>query len=484
MNLINYFLTNTDSTTQKYLAGLQDIPTQVFSFAIRRGDLAEVQRTLEDPNFDIDVPDIHGVPPILRASVALKRNGLNAPEILRLILDKGPKLEIDTSKIKIQDLEPYMTYKYGSFSPLGNVLLIQDRDLKKEFCLRFLELGQDPRKPIKLFDPYRETSSISLIHQLLLDHEFDAIQEIVSKHKDKVKDLFDLETLYKTMILPTGTDLFANLLLCPGIKDTYDELGRTLLHKGVTHMASQKCSIPDELLDKMGKLISLGARIDAVDLTGMTPLSIAEEAKLPDLANKLRLLDTAFPKKKYFNGNMFSERCVYVGGGTAEFIEFDPKNSPLLQKIGEEFIAKISKDPKPVSEVLTDLVNYIRDEVLAKPENGLDSDAIRPFIPIDKFLEKKLGVCRHFAFVTTYILQQMIERGILKGQCYIATDKLKGRGYHAWSILLTESEAWNIQTYWNKIIDGEDEQNASFLRMNHGVEKMEQYKADWKRMRS
>jgi len=176
--------------------------------------------------------------------------------------------------------------------------------------------------------------------------------------------------------------------------------------------------------------------------------------------------------------------CAYPGKHPREVILFDPPNSPLLQAAKNQFFEKLSP-PFSEAEILVSLIDFIRGEIfdLTKSEttklrNLLGDTSNQPEIPIDFFIEHRIGVCRHMALITTYFVDQLIKENMLPGEAFFIRENLP-YGRHAWTLLLTESGAWHIDAYWGSLENGKTDAGFLNLCKKYGKRIMDTQKLRW-----
>lgn len=143
-----------------------------------------------------------------------------------------------------------------------------------------------------------------------------------------------------------------------------------------------------------------------------------------------------------------------------EFVLFDPKNSPILQrryrKLFKILDAHIQQTKSRLSpeDLLSLTMSYMKSSVFpssrhldSKMKKLLDTakrdDDAQQYLPIDLFLDKKLGVCRHHALVAAYFLDRFIqhhpEKCTFIGKVQVMRDDIKG-GAHAWLTLVCSGD--------------------------------------------
>ncbi|MGE0634759.1 MAG: hypothetical protein AB7O96_20265 [Pseudobdellovibrionaceae bacterium] len=185
---------------------------------------------------------------------------------------------------------------------------------------------------------------------------------------------------------------------------------------------------------------------------------------------------------------------VSCGSGSGrEVVVLNPKNSPHLNAHYNHIVSFLRSQAGHLTEreILTYVKNYIRnymlfrstepslermtDQLVAdfkreRPAQSLDYEesvsylkhgtvTVKvPFIPIDHFIEKGIGVCRHHALIAAYILDRLTyeEPPLLKGAVQHMRDNIF-RGAHVWVTFVSESGTkWHIDTLWDRIEDFSD----------------------------
>lgn len=164
---------------------------------------------------------------------------------------------------------------------------------------------------------------------------------------------------------------------------------------------------------------------------------------------------------------------AYIGSlpTQREIIYIDPAHSPLLEKHYQEFKSGIFGD---TLNILYALKTYLKNQVLTSSDLysffsewigsdnrtlddftlSTDGDYI-PIISIEAFIEKKVGACRHMAFLSTYFLDRLIQEGFLSGTTYLVRDFISTErltGGHAWSLFIdADKQGWHIDIHWDII---------------------------------
>jgi hypothetical protein len=168
--------------------------------------------------------------------------------------------------------------------------------------------------------------------------------------------------------------------------------------------------------------------------------------------------------------NFVDKPLVSVGSSKdREMVLFDPTQSPLLQQAYEKFVEAMQEVPSPsdANSFSKEIIKFMRKDVFSEKNDvqqrvdqfvaSSDSTGIRcdgsPCIPIDKFIEKKIGVCRHHSLVAAYFLDRYMQENpgklSFKGKIQIMRDNVIN-GAHAWLTLVTDKgEIHSIDTLNN-----------------------------------
>lgn len=118
-----------------------------------------------------------------------------------------------------------------------------------------------------------------------------------------------------------------------------------------------------------------------------------------------------------------------------------------------------------------------------KPKVKWDKKTI-PVVTIDEFIKKGVGVCRHHALTSAYLLDRLAkeENPILKGRVFQIRDFLNRQrgGAHTWNFFIIENgenenqEKWHIDSYWN--IAKKFKESEKYLIKKYGQEAIEHEK--------
>ncbi len=176
----------------------------------------------------------------------------------------------------------------------------------------------------------------------------------------------------------------------------------------------------------------------------------------------------------------FSRQPVVSCGSSAtrEIILLDPLHSPLLEAHYKQFRRELN--PKmSTQEILQALKDYVRKEIFTNSKetelNRIINDARTtartathedmpqvpiPLIPIDHFIEKKCGVCRHHALVAAYMIDKLLaeQNPLIEG----TLQHMRGNvimGAHVWVTFIPkrkpgrDPEKYHLDTLWNLLVN-------------------------------
>ncbi len=194
----------------------------------------------------------------------------------------------------------------------------------------------------------------------------------------------------------------------------------------------------------------------------------------------------------------FSVQPVASTGSSSrrEILLLDPNHSPLLAQHFVKVRQKLKKG-MTTHDVLHTLGDYVRREIF--PQNGLkevmqlienarkthlttthrDSPKQKiPFIPIDKFIEKRLGECRHHTLVLSYLIDRLLREKdpLIRGTVQHIRGNIS-EGAHAWITFIplkldADPQKYHLDTSCNSVvlINFAIEQNRNALSEAYGEE--------------
>jgi len=179
-----------------------------------------------------------------------------------------------------------------------------------------------------------------------------------------------------------------------------------------------------------------------------------------------------------------NEPFCYPGKYEREIITFDPENSPIFEKIYDELRKKLSF-AQSEEEILLNTIDFVQWVVFdltlcTNPQVvKMIAEDGRKEIPLDAFLERKQGVCRHIALCVTLLLHRLIEEEVLHGTVYLIRENLSW-GRHAWTLFLSEERAWHLDAYQGVLEDGKSRAGFSRLCQKYGKDVMQRQSTRWK----
>lgn len=206
----------------------------------------------------------------------------------------------------------------------------------------------------------------------------------------------------------------------------------------------------------------------------------------------------------------YNENLISAGSSTErEMILLEAGNTPLLNQHYNTFLKQLNRLQKDnqilSSEVIIDhLIHYmniyifptwnkdsvefekiIKEFEIIHSDNKIYHKTYKKsvaVIPIEYFIENKMGVCRHHGIVAGYILDRLVreQKGILivEGTVQIIRDNItKGNlriGAHVW-VAFTEStgKKWHIDTLWRLAVQLDTPENKEYLSAAYGAEAIE-----------
>lgn len=193
----------------------------------------------------------------------------------------------------------------------------------------------------------------------------------------------------------------------------------------------------------------------------------------------------------------FSSRPVASCGSSSsrEIILLDPANSPRLNAHFTKLRSKL-KPGMSTEKVLEALKEYVRKEIFPNGSESeisvmvekarqthqttkhKDNNIPIPLIPIDHFIEKKIGVCRHHALVTAYMLDRLLteKNPLIEG----TVQHMRGNthiGAHVWVTFIPKkksffswSEKYHLDTLWDVLINFASQSKIDMLSLMYGKE--------------
>lgn len=164
----------------------------------------------------------------------------------------------------------------------------------------------------------------------------------------------------------------------------------------------------------------------------------------------------------------FNQRLCSMGhckpNSGREILLLDPQ-SALLEKYRATLCETLAAQKPSPREVLGYVQEYVRQLMAPCDVTELVKQTLspqNPFLPIDFFLQREKGSCRHYALITAYFLQALKEANILDGRIIAHRQYLKnsqaGDGAHAWVlfVLADQSQFYSIDLMFHRLIPGDD----------------------------
>ncbi len=149
-----------------------------------------------------------------------------------------------------------------------------------------------------------------------------------------------------------------------------------------------------------------------------------------------------------------------------EILLIDPCSYPLLLSSYEKFKSILANIPSQnLFSILSVMSTYLHTEVFTISHNRKqtirDEIALQkcPCLPLDFFIAKRIGVCRHYVLMAAYLLAQLQvdEAFIFPKICIVRQNLSSGR--HAW----LQIGEWHFDPYWNLILNLNNPADKEFL---------------------
>ncbi len=138
-----------------------------------------------------------------------------------------------------------------------------------------------------------------------------------------------------------------------------------------------------------------------------------------------------------------------------EVISYFPEQRFHLERAYEEFRERLPEKSLTTHELLTSVSSFIREQIfdlrLCQEFSVRELVSQRKEVPLDEFIVKKTGVCRHFCLVADYFLEKLIQEGLIVGQSERVKARLPDGRKHAWNLLSTAEGTFTLDTYWGTI---------------------------------
>jgi hypothetical protein len=162
--------------------------------------------------------------------------------------------------------------------------------------------------------------------------------------------------------------------------------------------------------------------------------------------------DTKAPYGYYRNHPIIGRKSSSVRGGvygtrSSEFIVIDDK-SRLLKKVVDDFMETLPSgdDAETLSTMsilqrinfrVANVLRYDleRAERISEPHYGH-----KGLIDLSEYVEHGVGVCRHQALLAAHLIEEVIDKGYLKGRVGVERNHdLEANGAHAWAVYKSDT---------------------------------------------
>ncbi len=170
---------------------------------------------------------------------------------------------------------------------------------------------------------------------------------------------------------------------------------------------------------------------------------------------------------------------TYEGKEPREAILFDPSEAPRFDAAYQALVRQLPENADE-REILATACEYVHDRLFEIDQCTPEAIEARQGeqYPLDYFLEKKIGICRHFALTTTLLVDRLIKDEILIGTTLFIREETP-QGRHAWTLFLSEKCAWHLDPYWGFLLNGKEENDFLGLCQKYGKKTMENQKKHW-----
>lgn len=134
---------------------------------------------------------------------------------------------------------------------------------------------------------------------------------------------------------------------------------------------------------------------------------------------------------------------VYLGAGPHEALVIDDQKYPEeLNRVYNGVISQMARqDGKSVFQKVFGVVGEnlggrqgqkLIDRVEAEVDKLTAKYGPDTKVPINDFIRKKIGYCRHRAVLGAYILERLVKEGHIRGSVSVDRNEVPGLGGHAW----------------------------------------------------
>jgi hypothetical protein len=152
-----------------------------------------------------------------------------------------------------------------------------------------------------------------------------------------------------------------------------------------------------------------------------------------------------YNKRRIIGRNCRINGGVYLGGGAREAIYVDDLSDQgvlknvyfeLIQTLFKKMGKRLSLGLKIQDGIPEDVFDTVRRHMPYDEQKVLDIISGRRSdneISLSEFIQKHAGQCRHQALLVGYLLERLIENGLLSGSVSAERNYLAGQGAHAWA---------------------------------------------------
>lgn len=257
------------------------------------------------------------------------------------------------------------------------------------------------------------------------------------------------------------------------------------------------------------QVYSISSRMQKRDIDpGIKSYQMFEELNqdiLADYDKQMQILNhhgTSYKVLQGSNDQISQSPVVCMGSNPIgrEIIALNPSSSPLLQSKYQELLSFLKQQNLSTQETLQTVSDFVREQIF-NPEICTESfvDALIdrwensskrttddfsltqeglsvPVIHIDTFILNQIGICRHQAFVTAYLLDRIVKEEpdlLPSGKIYYVRDVVSiGRivGGHAWNLYVPDdpSQCWHVDALWDMVKNVKAPQDLADLAQAYG----------------
>lgn len=191
------------------------------------------------------------------------------------------------------------------------------------------------------------------------------------------------------------------------------------------------------------------------------------------------------------SSNFSGMRVASCGSSThREIILLDPENSPILMakyaRLKELLSDRKAEGEMTESDILEFVKNFVMINIFHGDPDTLDSllkekeikptliEGTTPFIPIDQFIDKGVGVCRHHSMVMAFLLDKLTkdppDQPLLSGAVQYMRSNVEGGGAHAWVTYVNQNQKFHLDSLWNVFSEFSEVSERMKLAKEYGLE--------------